>query len=276
MPSAIIGYAVIASKKWVKNDLWWLQEKEAGQNKWPYVFTLDEVYLFDDALDIDFTRDNLDKSKEQLTGEVEAIAKSGMLISEMNQRVKQVNPELPAFPVNGSASRVNEAYEKLILEDREDFFLHSQSSEPAGIIERLDEVIDQKLSDQTLEAIWKDAEAFRSTGDGYTEKEGVHRVRKDNETQKRRVARIENYTCQVCGYYREYTRKNGSKGWIAEVDHIVEKHLGSGEEMKNLWVLCPNCHTEKTRGVIILDCQGMRVLRNNHLVTLNHDAHLFI
>lgn len=66
--------------------------------------------------------------------------------------------------------------------------------------------------------------AYRSSGDGYIEKEGIVRIRKDNEAQKRRVARIENYTCQVCGFYCEYTKKNGSKGWIIEIDHIVDKH----------------------------------------------------
>jgi hypothetical protein len=57
--SSVIGYAIIAARKWLKDGSWWIQEKESGLNMWPYVFTLDEVYLFNEKLNIDFNKDNI-------------------------------------------------------------------------------------------------------------------------------------------------------------------------------------------------------------------------
>src|SRR5687767_9039653 len=69
--SAVIGYAVIAAKKWTKSEPWWIQEKQAGENMWPYVFSLDEVYLFSPNLGIDFAIDIIDKSADQIKRDIE-------------------------------------------------------------------------------------------------------------------------------------------------------------------------------------------------------------
>jgi 5-methylcytosine-specific restriction endonuclease McrA len=275
-PSAVVGYAIIASKKWVKSEPWWMQEKESGQNMWPYVFTLDEIYLFEDFLSIDFGEDNIEKSKEKLKKEVETLARSGLPIAALNKAAKLVNLNVPSFPVNGSASGVNEAYEKLILGDSDDFYLYSDSTDTSGMIERLDEVLDRELLKHSIDEIRRAAETYKPSGEGYTEKEGVFRVRKDNETQKRRIARIENYSCQICGFTCEYRKSNGAQGWIIEVDHIVDKHNGGDERMNNLWVLCPNCHAKKTRGVLSIDMANRKINVNGHEAPLHHDKHLFI
>jgi hypothetical protein len=112
--SAIIGYAVIGEKR-VKNTSWWIQEIEAEDNKWPYVFSLDQLHLFSENLDIDFGAPLASKSREQIKTEVEELSQSGVSLAELQRKAKAVNEDYPNFPKNGSASRVHKAYEKLLL-----------------------------------------------------------------------------------------------------------------------------------------------------------------
>ncbi len=77
-----------------------------------------------------------------------------------------------------------------------------------------------------------------------------HKVRHESRCQKERIATLENHTCQICGFYQQYTNSAGKQRWIIEVDHILPKSEGGGETIDNLLVLCPNCHAKKTAGVI--------------------------
>lgn len=271
--SSIIGYAVIASKKWTKDEWWWIDEKMSTTNKWPYVFTLDEVYLFDGSLDIDFVTDTADKTEAQIAHEVEALASSGLPVTILNQKAKKINPNTPAFPVLGSASGVNEIYEQLVLEKNSDFFLHADSADTSGLNDRLNGVLDQQLMQDDLNNIKRLAESFEPSAEGYIDRDGIVRIRKDNETQKRRIAHLENHTCQVCGFYCEYVKKNGQKGWIIDVDHIIEKQEQGNEKIDNLWVLCPNCHRKKTNGIINIDKENKYVTVNEEVVVIR-DNHL--
>jgi hypothetical protein len=113
-PSAIIGYAVIGEKR-VKNASWWIQEIDANDNKWPYVFSLDKLHLFSENLDIDFDTPLASKSREQIKAEVEKLSQSGVTLAELQRKAKSVDEDYPNFPMNGSASRVHEVYKKLLL-----------------------------------------------------------------------------------------------------------------------------------------------------------------
>jgi len=58
------------------------------------------------------------------------------------------------------------------------------------------------------------------------------------------------------------------------VDHIIEKSDGGDESLNNLWVLCPNCHVEKTRGVITIDLEKGVVKKREKTIDINN-KHLF-
>lgn len=88
------------------------------------------------------------------------------------------------------------------------------------------------------------------------------------------MAKIEEYTCQVCGFYTEYLKSNGKRGWIIEVDHIIEKSKEDSEDLNNLWVLCPNRHAKKTYGVITIDVEKKFVTEKGELISIT-DNHLF-
>ena len=66
------------------------------------------------------------------------------------------------------------------------------------------------------------------------------------------------------------------KAWIIHVDHIIEKSDKGSENLKNLWVLCPNCHAKKTCGVITIDLMTKRVSEGGREVKLLKDNHLFV
>lgn len=57
------------------------------------------------------------------------------------------------------------------------------------------------------------------------------------------------------------------------MDHIIEKSKGGGESFDNLWVLCPNCHAKKTRGVITIDPIKKMVKEKGKVITIQ-DNHL--
>jgi len=270
--SAVIGYAIIGKEKWIKKDLWWSDEIEDGQNNWPFVFSFSEIYTFQPLADLDLDTPVHLKSDEILKKEIEILSSSGVPLSELNERAKRINPSTPSFPVNGSASGVNSVYEDLLLRTIDDFY-SIKGDETTQLVSLLAEGIDDELLAFDKSRVLADAQSFKSHKTGYTQKEGVYVVRKDNEVQKRRVALIENYSCQVCGFKCEYIRKNGKKGWIIDIDHIIDKKDGGNEELSNLWALCPNCHRKKTRGVLTIDPITYLVNENGINVRIS-DSHL--
>lgn len=134
-------------------------------------------------------------------------------------------------------------------------------------------IIDSDLQMTGLEEIRKQAQAFSDYDQQYYLSEKKTKYRKESKAQKTRVALLENNTCQVCNFNCEYTNKKGNKSWIIEVDHIIDKGQGGGEKIDNLWVLCPNCHCKKTKGIITIDLQKQIVLENEKVIQFN-DNHL--
>jgi len=54
------------------------------------------------------------------------------------------------------------------------------------------------------------------------------------------VLKIDNYLCQPC-------LRQGRPTPATEVDHIVPKSQGGGDEADNLEAICKNCHVAKTK-----------------------------
>jgi 5-methylcytosine-specific restriction endonuclease McrA len=71
-------------------------------------------------------------------------------------------------------------------------------------------------------------------------------------------------------------KKNGKPGWIIHVDHIKDKADKGMENLRNLWVLCPDCHAKKTCGTIKLDLETKTVTERGSVVKLLRDNHLFV
>lgn len=129
------------------------------------------------------------------------------------------------------------------------------------------------LQDYNRSKILLDAISFEDYKEQYVEG-GLTRIRHESKVQKERIAILENYTCQICGFHQSYLNKNGKKRWIIEVDHIIEKSRGGGERIDNLLVLCANCHAKKTYGIITIGKdlkvyeQGVEIPINDHHLRL--------
>ncbi|MCH5222264.1 MAG: HNH endonuclease [Muribaculaceae bacterium] len=136
---------------------------------------------------------------------------------------------------------------------------------------------ENKLEDQIAEESFEETLfktlIFEDCKEQYKERLGFSRIRIENRAQKARIAKLENYTCQICGYRYEYKNNLGQKRWIIEVDHIKEKSKGGGEEINNMLVLCPNCHAKKTKGAIIIN-EDFSYLENNEIHQLKTNLHL--
>ena len=123
-----------------------------------------------------------------------------------------------------------------------------------------------------IEDIWQKAKAFVDYEVQY--RKGSIRLRHESKMQKERIARIEDYTCQICGFHQSYVNENGKTRYIIEVDHIVEKSQGGGENINNLLVLCPNCHAKKTYGVIKINSDYSIEDENGERKLLKQNRHL--
>lgn len=156
----------------------------------------------------------------------------------------------------------------------------SQKPEVYQVIENIIEISkEENLEEEKEETIDKDkilrdAQDFQSATDSHALDFSPRKVRIENKQQKKRVAILENYSCQVCGWSLEWTNSKGKKSFRIDVDHIVDKAKGGGEELNNLWALCPNCHVKKTLGVIVVDAKNKKILENGEEIPLNHDNHL--
>jgi predicted HNH restriction endonuclease len=273
--SSIIGFGYVGSPKTKKDDLWWFQETRDHKNYWPFVIPIKEIYLFSDTSKVDLDTPIQGKNDKQIEEEIQLLLKNSITVSDLNTRAKEINPEVSNFSVLGSASRVNPIYEQLILEQDKDLFLRSKTQQTKLLEEKLSETLDDKISLLSEEEVLSQAKIFDNSQEvSHNVKFGEKKIRKENQAQKRRVAKIENHTCQVCGFKSEYTRANGKKGWIIHVDHIIEKSDGGNENLNNLWVLCPNCHSKKTYGVITIDTEKKKVYENGVEVQIK-DKHLF-
>ena len=136
-----------------------------------------------------------------------------------------------------------------------------------------EDIINSDLMEKSIDQIREEAARFKDFDNPYIESKKRSKKRKESKAQKKRVAILEDHTCQVCGFKEEYTNIKGKKAWIIHVDHIVDKAKGGGETLDNLWVLCPNCHAKKTYGVIEVDVTN-RVVKEKGMVIKIKDNHL--
>lgn len=142
------------------------------------------------------------------------------------------------------------------------------------IAEEKDEVIESTVTEKDLDTLLAEAKAYQDNGESYVMTDGVRKQRVENKKQKQRVAQIENYRCQVCEWSLEWTNSKGEKVYRIDIDHIIEKSDGGGEDLKNLWALCPNCHVKKTLGVIKVDLEK-KIVTDDGVEIEIHDNHLF-
>lgn len=135
-----------------------------------------------------------------------------------------------------------------------------------------DDSICDLIQSASIEEIWKKAEQFVDYEEQYREGFGI-KLHRESKMQKERISRIEEYTCQICGFHQAYVNKNGKQRFIIQVDHIVEKSQGGGECLNNLLVLCPNCHAKKTYGIIKIN-PDYTIEENGERKHLKYDRHL--
>lgn len=135
-----------------------------------------------------------------------------------------------------------------------------------------DDSICDLIQSASIEEIWKKAEQFVDYEEQYREGFDI-KLRRESKMQKERISRIEEYTCQICGFHQAYVNKNGKQRFIIQVDHIVEKSQGGGECLNNLLVLCPNCHAKKTYGIIKIN-PDYTIEENGERKHLKYDRHL--
>lgn len=130
-----------------------------------------------------------------------------------------------------------------------------------------------ELKNKSRIEILEEVKSFEDYEVQYRQSENISKIRKESKAQKERIALLEDHKCQVCQFCEEYKNAKGKSSWIIEVDHIIDKSNGGGERYDNLWVLCPNCHEMKTRGIIDIDPTKKEVRKRNIIVKIN-DNHL--
>lgn len=130
------------------------------------------------------------------------------------------------------------------------------------------------VQESPIEEILEKAKAFVDYEEQYMKEYNCRLRRHESKMQKERIARIEDYTCQICGFHQSYVNANGKTRYIIEVDHIVEKSQGGGETINNLLVLCPNCHAKKTYGVIKINSDYSIIDENGEQKLLKQNKHL--
>lgn len=151
------------------------------------------------------------------------------------------------------------AYEKFKKKDNDD----------DGFIEgQRKRVNKQKILEKALSFNASDSQQFSGAQ--------IVKRRKDNSSQKKYVAQLEDWSCQICNWSMQYRNSKNQLVNRIDVDHIKEKAKGGDENIKNLWALCPNCHAKKTLGVIKVDLKKKKIYENGEEIQLHHDEHLFV
>ena len=159
--SSILGFGFVGEGAAVKHGLWWIQEVQNQENRWPYVVPFKEIYLFSDITQVDLSTSVDKKSSDQMRRDIDLLLAGALPLSELEQAAFQRNPECPHFPVNGSVSRINETYEQLILERSTDLLvLHSDQS-TVVLERRLNESIDDELATLNKEELFAQAPGIR-------------------------------------------------------------------------------------------------------------------
>ena len=143
----------------------------------------------------------------------------------------------------------------------------------AAVKEEIVEVVESKQP-RDKDELKKIISEYETMGDGYKEDIGKRRRRVENKKQKQAVAELEDYKCQLCGWWLEWENSKGQRVYRIDVDHIIDKAAGGTEESSNLWTLCPNHHVKKTLGVIKVDLSKHKIYENDKEIFLKSDNHL--
>lgn len=158
---------------------------------------------------------------------------------------------------------------------REDYLkiISSSLDETTDISTEVIIVVDDPVA-VDKEELLKRAREFVNSRDSHVLADGPRKIRIESRAQKKIVAQLEDYKCQLCGWSLEWINFEGRKVHRIDVDHIVDKAKGGTEEITNLWALCPNCHVKKTLGVISIDFETRKVFEHGAEIKLHHDYHL--
>lgn len=295
--SGIAGFAEVGKKQWVDETPVWIQEfpetvqtslgvtlDENGSiniKSWPHRFEIKNIqFLCENKNKVDFNKDIQNKTASQIISEIEEINQSLISFKLLDNAVKAFNKR--RNKLNSSGNPIGFATRSSVCELEPTKEYHAVLND---LLKEYNLAIDQnirnevassktKFSHMTAEEKLKKAKAFKSTKPSHKTKTKTVSQRMDDETQKALIADIENYTCQVCGYHQPYQNSKGEELWIIDVDHILDKKDGHGEEVNNLWVLCPTCHREKTRGVVKINPKSKSITRLGKAIKLHHDTHL--
>lgn len=135
-------------------------------------------------------------------------------------------------------------------------------------------LIEERLEETNKEKLLAEALAYKPSGINHVIKNEDVKKRVENKKQKKLVAALEDYSCQICGWSQEWINKKKKVMYIIDVDHILEKAYDGDEQPDNLWALCPNCHAKKTYGVITVDVNNGTVFEGQTPVKLHHNYHL--
>lgn len=222
---------------WAK-DVWECVQKQ-GKDE----FTLAEMYAFESQLkDLHPSNNNV---RPKIRQQLQILRDKGLLV----------------FLGGG--------YYKMTKSDQESSGTSITSSylEKEVVIEKPKKILNKKL-------LLEKAQRYKQTKPSHTESEKPRKERVQNEAQMRRIAMLEDYACQICGWSLSYKNSKGNLAFSIDVDHIVDKSKDGTEEHHNLIALCPNCHRKKTRGVIKINKNQGKVYEEGKEITLHHDNHL--
>lgn len=131
-----------------------------------------------------------------------------------------------------------------------------------------EEKIEDQISGKSTQELLEEGMGFKPRPASYIEKAGHYKVRIESVKQKRIVKELNKYACQICGFSFVYKDTRGRDKKYAQVDHIIDKADGGTEELSNLWVLCPNCHAQKTFGVITVDKSKKTIKKNGEFIKI--------
>lgn len=275
--SSIIGYGIVGTQKWEKSNFVWLMEFKDKENLWPFAFNFSEIHFFcGPTTDLDLQTPLEVRTKEETKYSISQVYKGAKPLADLIIEAKEIDKSIPDFPTQGSSSKIRPAY-LTALENHSalnvphvTLLYESNLPGEAPVDSPTRILIEKKLAELNKQELLAAAQNHKSTGESHRETNGARRVRVEDQQQKGRIALIEKHTCQVCLFKCEYEHKDELR-YVIEIDHIRPKSKGGDEHIDNLWALCPNCHTKKTRGIIKIDrATGCVTERGEKIIVRNH------
>jgi len=142
-----------------------------------------------------------------------------------------------------------------------------------------EKILSKLQKENDINKLLEEAKNYSQKTSGYCVKKAPATLKQriDDEKQKGRIKKIENFTCQIkkCSFNCSYKNKSGDEIPIIHAHHIKRKNLGGNEDIKNIIILCPNCHAKADNGIIKIDTNKKLVTENGQILEIN-DNHLFV